>query len=125
MMTRPYDGVAILCQVMDNISYELLKCNTRNLVVIVLKDMHGTPIQIMIGVYMPYYDRGNTSLTEASVEYIDDLQCIIDEYEDTVAMQIVGDFNVYLPKPSECDTVNWFKRIMFTPHSKLMHDFII
>ena len=46
---------------------------------------------------MPYYDRGNTSLTEASVEYIDDLQCIIDEYGDTVAIQIVGDFNVYLP----------------------------
>ena len=59
-------GVAII--VKDNISYELLKCNTRNLVAIALKD-----IQIMIGVYMPYYERSDTSLTEVYVQYNDDL----------------------------------------------------
>ncbi|KAK2162977.1 hypothetical protein LSH36_88g03006 [Paralvinella palmiformis] len=72
----------------------------------------------MIGVYMVYYDRSNNSLTEAYVEYIDDLQGIIDEYGDTVPIKIVGDYNVHLPKPGEC--INWF-----TSHSKLVHDFII
>ena len=121
---RPYGGVAIICKVLDNISYETITCNTRNLVAIMLKDIHGTPIQITIGVYMPYYDESNRLQTDAYVEYIDGLQCIIDEYGDTVPIKIVGDFNVHLPGPNEHDTVNWYKRNKFTSHSKLMYDCI-
>ena len=52
-----------------------------------LKDIHGTPIQITIGVYMPYYDKNNRLQTDAYVEYIDGLQYIIDEYGDTVPIK--------------------------------------
>ena len=122
---RPYGGVAIICKVMDNISYEMIKCNTRNIVGVMMKDIHGSPMQMLLGVYMPYYDRSKISQTDAYVEYIDELQCIIDEYGETVPIKIVGDFNARLPNASECDTVNWYKRNGFTSHSKLMHDFIV
>ena len=71
-----------------------------------------------------HYYTSNRLQTDAYVEYIDGLQCIIDEYGDTVPIQIVGDFNVHLPGPNEHDTVNWYKRDKFTSHSKLMYDFI-
>lgn len=88
-----------------------------------MKDIHGIPQQVIVNVYMPYYDRSNTQ-TEAFVECIDQLQCIIDRCGETVPIKIVGDLNAQLPRASECQTVNWYKRNGFTSHSKLMHDFI-
>ena len=59
---RPYGGVAIACRNIDGVTYEAIQCQNRNIIGVLLNDLHGTPIHIVLCVYMPYYDKSWPSL---------------------------------------------------------------
>ena len=94
---RPYGGVAIVCRIIDGITYEPLKCTSPNVTGILLKDNNGIPIQVIVCVYMPYYDKSKPEQTDKYVECINELQCITDDYGDGVPIKILGDLNAQLP----------------------------
>ena len=86
----------------------------------------GIPIQVIICVYMPYYDKSKPEQTDKYVECINALQCITDDYGDGVPIKILGDLNAQLPSEyvaNNCD--NWHKRKGYTSHSRIMQDFIM
>ena len=120
---RPYGGVAIVCRIINGLSYELIKCENNRIIAVLIKDSHDNPVQLVVCVYMPYYDKSDHKLSHEYVECIDAIQTIIDEYADRVAIKIVGDFNAQLPR-SNVLVYNWHRSKGFTPYSRLLNDLI-
>ena len=122
---RPYGGVAIICRVIDGLTYELVKCASDNsrIVAVLIKDIHDNPVHLIICLYMPYYDGSKPMQTDDYLTCIDATQSIIDTYGDIVPIKIVGDFNVQLPKSKPSH--NWFKSKGFNVHCRILHDFIV
>ena len=71
-----------MCRVINGISYELIKCANHRIIAVLIKDAHGNPVQLVICVYMPHYDKNDNNLSQEYVECIDAIQTIIDEYAD-------------------------------------------
>ena len=87
-----------------------------------MSDGNGKPIQIIINVYMPFYN-GSTTHTESFLETIDILQGFVDNYGCVAPLKVVGDYNVQLPHASNLNK-KWFKGHKFNRHSAIMYDFL-
>ena len=120
---RPYGGVAIICKILHGFSYELIKCDNRRIIGVLIKDNNDNPIHLIISTYFPFYDKGNRSQTDEYIECIEALQATVDEYADSVPVKILGDFNVQLPRSCTLPH-NWHKLTGFNGHSRILNDFI-
>jgi hypothetical protein len=122
---RPYGGVAIICRVIDGLSYELISCINHRIIGVLVKDLCGNPLHVVISTYMPYFDKSKLCQTEAYIECIDALQSLIDDHADVAPIKILGDLNVQLPRSCSNLSVNWHKANGFNSHSCILHDFIV
>ena len=53
---RPYGGVAIICKVIDGLSYEIINSRNSRILAVLIKDNYDRPIHFMSCAYMPYFD---------------------------------------------------------------------
>ena len=83
----------------------------------------GTTVQVILAVYMPYYDSGNKHQTEEYLLTIDALQSCIDKYATLAPLKILGDFNVQLPRADKLSD-RWFCKKGFNRHGSIAYDFI-
>ena len=51
---RPYGGVAIICRVIEGLSYEFIQCDSNRIIAVIVKTHDNVPLHILIGVYMPW-----------------------------------------------------------------------
>ena len=75
---RPYGGVAIICKQSANFTYRELNSEFDNIRDVGIYDNSGKLVQVLINVYMPYYDKGNQDQTDKFMSAIDALQTILD-----------------------------------------------
>jgi hypothetical protein len=54
--SRPYDGVAIICRIIDGLSYEVVNSRNSRIITVLIKDRYDRPIHIILCAYMPYFD---------------------------------------------------------------------
>lgn len=76
---RPYSGVAIICRVIDDLTYEMIQCENSRIVAVLIKDKNDHPIHLIVNVYMPYHDGTNNQCDEY-LTCIDAVQAILDEF---------------------------------------------
>ena len=94
---RPFGGISVICKNNDIFKYHELDTTCDRIIAISVVDMSGKPVQTIFNVYMPFYN-GDYSQTELFTETLDHLQSCVDKYGALAPFQIVGDFNVQLPK---------------------------
>ena len=61
-------------------------------------DEFGSDVQVIIGVYMPYFKRGDLTQTDNFISTVDSLKSVMDNFTSSVPGKICGDFNIQLPK---------------------------
>ena len=61
--------------------------------------------------------------TDLYVDTIDQLQSCIDKYGSMTPFQIIGDFNVQLPKEFKLNP-RWYKGRGFNRHGSIMYEFL-
>ena len=120
---RPYGGVALVYKQHSILVYSEIKTNHDRIVALKVCDISGRAVQIIICVYMPFYQRGNSQQTENVVDTMDALQALIDEHGAVAPIKIVGDLNVQLPQKLSL-VPGWHTTRGFNKHSSIMYDFI-
>ena len=68
-------------------------------------------MQVIIGVYMPYFKRGDLTQTDIFISTVDPLQSVMDNFTSSVPVKICGDFNVQLPKAESLHKL-WYRETM-------------
>jgi len=53
---RPCGAVAIICKVIDGLSYEIFNSRNSRILAVLIKDNCDRPIPIILCAYMPYFD---------------------------------------------------------------------
>ena len=119
---RPFGGVSIICKMNINFTYRELPVPSDRLIAVYIDDSHGNPAQIILNVYMPFYN-SDLAQTVQFVNTIDTMQSFVDEYVAMAPIKIVGDYNVQLPHK---DFLNpkWSSNAKINQHSGIMHDFL-
>ena len=121
---RPYGGVAVICRHRNKLNFQMLDSESDRVVPVAISSKSGRTIQIVVSVYLPYYDGGNGKQTELLLSTIDALQVIIDSYGHLAPINLCGDFNVQLPVAETLDG-RWYKRRPYNEHSKIVYDFLL
>ena len=122
---RPYGGLAVICKKRKDLCFSWLPCDNDRLCTILVSDHKNNPIQVIVNVYLPYFDRSKLDNTEMYIKTINDLQLILDSYSSIAPVKVVGDFNVQLPSEKTARNRLWEKLDGFNKHSRILHDFII
>jgi hypothetical protein len=112
---RPYGGVALVCKQHNILIFSELETSNDRVVAVKVSDPSGAIVQVLICVYMPFYQRGNTDQTEAFLDTIDALQALVDIYGPSTPLKIIGDLNVQLPTQLSLSP-GWHKRKGFNSH---------
>ncbi len=120
---RPYSGVAIICSSDSHFCYKELVSAWERFNAVMVSDHADIPIQVMVNVYMPFYQNGNSHQTETFVATIDALQGFIDKHGATAPVKVFSDMNVQLPQ-SHVLGKRWFKDKGFNIHSSILYDFM-
>ena len=115
-------GGSIICKMNTNFTSSELPVSSDRLIAVCIDDSHGNPAQIILNVYMPFYN-GDLAQTEKFVDTIDTMQSFVDKYVAMAPIKIVGDYNVQLPRK---DFLNpkWSSNAKFNRHIGIMHDFL-
>ena len=121
---RPFGGVAIVCKDKRDLNYTEIPTPSDRIVAIKISDINNTAVHIVINVYMPFYQPGNSIQTDKFVDTIDALQVLVDDYAAIAPIKIIGDLNVKLPSKASLST-GWYRKDGFTPHSLIFYDFMI
>ena len=82
-------------------------------------------MQVIISIYMPFYDKSNSQQTFLLNETIEVFQSIFDKYAptSTVPIKFLGDFNCRLPTCTRLSKL-WYKSKVFNNHSCILYDFM-
>lgn len=121
---RPYGGLALIVKKHKLYKSSEIQVKSNRVIAIALKDLSGKTVQIIICVYMPFYNPANRNCTSEYVEIIDILQGLLDTYSGNTQVKIVGDFNARLPT-TKILSKNWYRQQGFTKHSAVLYDFIL
>ena len=119
---RPFGGIATICKHNDNFKYQELDVACDRIIAISIVDQQGKPVQTVFNVYLPFYN-GDMNQTDLYVDTIDQLQSCIDKYGSMAPFQIIGDFNVQLPKEFKLNP-RWYKGRGFNRHGSIMYEFL-
>ena len=120
---RPYGGVSWVFDTNSSLSYREIECSSDR--VIPVQVMCGKQhMQVLIGVYMPFYKSGDRQQTEEFIATLDAIQTVVDEYAQLGPVRLVRDLNVQLPRGRKLPKY-WTAWKGFTPHSAIMYDFLI
>jgi len=121
---RPYGGMAIICSKHRNLNYKEIDTGNNRIMCLLVQDKCSCTVQVILSVYMPYYQQGNNKQTELFVENLDKLQAMVDLYGSQAPVKICGDFNTQLPQKDKLQQ-NWHKQKGFNSHSRILYDFLL
>ena len=119
---RPYGGLAVIAKKNCAFNVREIQVPSDRILVVGLYDRSGSLLQVIVCVYMPFFD-GSADQTREYIDCIDMLQTIIDKYSPNSKMLLVGDFNTQLPR---CRILsrNWYKSPGYNVFSNILYDFI-
>lgn len=121
---RPFGGLAMIVRKSEKFNCSEIKIDSDRLMAVALKDSLDNIIQVIVNVYMPFYNSSDKSCTEEFIKTLDFLQNVIDSYSGVASVKVVGDFNARLPNRQVLDR-RWFRQRGFNPHSYVLYDFIV
>ena len=108
----------------NGIAYSEIDITNDRIIAIKVCDSNSNVSQIIICVYMPFFQRGNSRQTDCFIDTVDALQVLVNEHASTAPIKIIGDFNVKLPTQSLLSP-GWHRKPGFSPHSAVLYDFIL
>ena len=120
---RPFGGLAIIVKKNPKYHARELCIDCDRILCVGIYDMLNNLVQIIVCVYMPFYDTADSVKTDVFVEVLDNIQSVIDKHQAAVPIKILGDFNVQLPRSKTLHD-KWYREKGFSPHSSIMYDFI-
>ena len=119
---RPFGGVSIITKKHKSFTAREIDIPCDRILAMGLYDNFNNLMQIIVCVYMPFYDGSVCQVTEY-VEVIDILQTVIDKYGSCTQLMFMGDFNAQLPTARKLQAT-WYKTKGFNQFSCLLYDFI-
>lgn len=120
---RPYGGIAVICKKSPHYAVRNIDVQNDRLVVVGMYDLNGNLFHVIVSVYMPYFDKANSTNTHQYVEVIDELQNVVDTFSCQASIKILGDFNTQLPLSNKL-TTSWYKTRGFSLYSQILYDFL-
>jgi len=117
---RPSGGLAFILKRNDMLTYSRISCDSERIMVININDQHKSAIFTLVGVYLPA-NLGTITNRNSYIETLNILQGVLDNIHNPYT--VVGDFNASLPIHKLLSTC-WYKTRPFTPHSKILYDFL-
>ena len=120
---RTYGVVTVICKHQPNLSLRQLKSSCDRIVPVAVCDDFGNDVQVIIGVYMPYFKRGDLTQTDIFISTVDSLQSVMDIFTSSVPVKICGDFNVQLPEAESLHKL-WCRDHGFSSDSSIIYVFI-
>ena len=85
---RPYGGVTVICKHQPNLSFRQLESSCDRIVPVAVCDEFGNDVQVIIGVYMPYFKRGDLTQTDIFISTVDSLQSVMDNFTSSLPVKI-------------------------------------
>ena len=119
---RPFCGISMICNKYSSFKYHEMDIPSDRLQAVCISDNSGKPVQIVVNVYMPFYN-GTSGQSELFAETMDILQGFIDCHANEAPIKILGDFNAQLPKSDKLHK-RWFKSKGFNEHNAMLYDFV-
>ena len=119
---RPFGGVAIICRKLQGLTWQEVAIESNRVNGVLLRDSTGVR-QVIINVYMPYFESAQSNNILSFIECLDVLQACLDEWSGSAPLKICGDFNAQLPREAALGR-NWFKSKGFNQQSKMLYDFL-
>ena len=120
---RPFGGTAIICKQSSDIFCKEVDTRSDRISAVGIYNTKGVLLQIIICVYLPYYDKAKPEQTELYIETLDALQAIIDVHGKSVPLKILGDFNAQLPRCKKLHPL-WYRKQGFNNHSRILYEFL-
>ena len=121
---RPFGGLAIVVKHHPKFTVREIQSSSDRIISVGLYDHLGSLIDVIISVYMPFYNSADCTSIQNYVETIDILQSMIDMYASQASIKIVGDFNAKLPRTPKLHRL-WYKKDGFNQNSSILYDFIV
>ena len=120
---RPFGGLAVLVKKHSHYRSVQVEVHSKRVLAIALNNTSGTTVQLIVCVYMPFYN-GDKQQTLEFIETVDVLQNLLDTYSGIAPVKLVGDFNVQLPDKAKLNKL-WYRQTGFTRHSSILYDFMV
>ena len=120
---RPYGGLAVIIKHNMNFKSRQLHTISDRLLAVGIYNSQNVLVNIILSVYMPYYDKNNANCIQEYTDVLDEIQSISDKYAAMAGIKIVGDFNAQLPA-SYVLSKSWYKGKGFSPLSQMLYDFL-
>ena len=94
---RPFGGVCIIAKKHHLYKIHEIEVPSERGVAIGLCSNAGVLVQVIVAVYMPFYDSSNKMQTVWFTETVDILQTLYDNYAALAPVKLFGEFNARLP----------------------------
>lgn len=120
---RPFGGVSLICKHSDCFNYQNIDVPTDRALAVGIFDLSGDLKQVIIGVYMPFFNSSDPKCINSYIATLEALQSLLDKYGATVPIRVLGDFNAQLPTATKLSR-NWHRRPPFTSLSALLYQFM-
>jgi len=117
---RPSGGLAFILKRHDMLTYSRVQCDSERIIITNICDRQKAVIFTIVGVYLPA-NTGTVANRNNFIETLNILQGVLDNINNPYT--VVGDFNASLPIHKLLSTC-WYKTRPFTPHSKILYDFM-
>ena len=119
---RPYGGLCVIVKKNHRYTARLIESPSDRTIAVGLYDVDGKLIQMVICVYMPFFN-GSAEKLEEFIDTCDVIQTLIDKYGSCAPVMVAGDFNTQLPQSSSLNT-KWYKSKGFNKYSSVLYDLI-
>ena len=119
---RPFGGLCIVVKKCEAFSSREIEIACDRVLAVGLYDTRGTLMQVVVCVYMPFYN-GTPEKYEEFVETLDNLQSVVDSFGPSAPVLLLGDFNAQLPSKTYLQK-KWYKEKGFNRHSSVLYDFV-
>ena len=124
---RPFGGTAVIVKHHPEFTVREIPTSSDRIVSVGLSclyDHAGSLVNLIISVYLPFYNTADCTSIQKYVETIDILQSMIDIYASQTSIKIVGDFNAKLPRTPKLHRL-WYKKGGFNQNSSILYDFVV
>ena len=116
---RPFGGVAMLCKNSSGLFFQEIKTPSDRIIVNEVSDSSGRTVQIIICVYMPFFDNKRVN-TDNFLETLDIIQFIIYIKEGRKSMlapiKVCRNFKAALPMGKKLNKM-WYHHKDYNQHS--------
>lgn len=118
----PYGGLCVIVKKDARYTARLIESPSDRTVAVGIYNVSGNLIQVIVCVYMPFFN-GSADKLEEYVDTCDTIQTLIDKYGASAPLLVAGDFNTQLPNSPRLSK-KWFKSKGFNKYSSVLYDLI-